>query len=73
MDSNFKITLYDVFGAIMDVALMCVRPTICVLVWNFGVAIKDNIPQINFLQAVAIIVIYHVLLSYIPFTVKNNK
>lgn len=71
---NFKVTFNDFFGALWDVAFMCIRPGLCVLIWNFGVAINNTVPEINFLQAVSIIVIYHVLLSYVPFgAIVNNK
>lgn len=70
---NFKVTSNDFLGAIWDVLMMCVRPFLCMIIWNFGVAIDGVIPHFNFLQVIALIVIYHIWLTYIPFHIIANS
>ena len=68
-----KITLLDVFGAIVDIAMMCVRPFVFMLVWNYCIAYNTTIPSLDFLQVVGIIILFHILISYIPFTSLINE
>lgn len=70
---KFKITWGDVFGAIVDIAFMAVRPTLFWAVWNYGIAENTNIPKLDFLQVISIIVLFHILISYVPLhIVKSN-
>lgn len=71
--SKFKITASDVFGAIVDLAFMSVRPVLFWIVWNYGIAENTNIPKLDILQVISIIVIFHILVSYVPLhIVKPN-
>lgn len=70
--NKFKITFNDIFGAFVDIAFMAVRPILIWIIWNYGIAANTNIPQLDFLQVVSIIVLFHILLSYVPIVIKTE-
>ena len=61
-----KVKLTDVVGALFDLILIFVRPVAFMLIWNYGVA-NDTIPKLALLQIIAIILIFNILITYIPF------
>jgi len=70
---KFKITWGDVFGAMVDIAFMSVRPIVFWLIWNYGLSANTTIPKLDILQVISIIIIFHILISYVPLhLVKSN-
>jgi hypothetical protein len=70
---KFKITWGDVFGAMVDIAFMSVRPIVFWLIWNYGLSANTTIPKLDILQVISIIIIFHILISYVPlYLVKSN-
>lgn len=69
---KFKVTFGDVFGALVDIAFMSVRPILFWAIWNYGVAFSEstNIPKFDLLQVISIIVLFHLLMSYVPVFTK---
>lgn len=71
--NKFKITFSDIFGAMVDIAFMAVRPILIWIIWNYGIAANTNIPPLDFLQIVSIIVIFNILISYVPIVIKPTN
>lgn len=71
--SNIKITTSDVVGALFDFIALLVRPAILYLVWNYLFAITDDIAKINFLQAVALIIMFYLFSSCIRIVVPDES
>jgi len=70
--NKFKITFNDIFGAFVDIAFMAIRPTLFWLVWKYGISANSNIPELDFLQVISIIVIFNILVSYVPIVIKPS-
>jgi len=64
--NKFRITWLDFFGVMVDIAFMSIRPLLFWVVWNYGVAENTNISRLDLLQVISIIVIFHILVSYVP-------
>ena len=71
--NKFKITASDIFGAMVDIAFMAVRPILFWLIWNYGIAGNTNVPKLDILQVISIIVLFHLLMSYIPVRINTSE
>ena len=70
--NRFKITFSDIKGAVIDLLLIALRPTLFYVIWNYGLAYKSTIPEITFLQVIGIIGLFHLLISYVPVQIKHK-
>lgn len=72
---KFKVTFADVFGALMDIAFMSIRPILFWFIWNYGIAFEESthIPKLDFVQVICIIILFNILITYVPISVKSNS
>lgn len=71
--NKFKITMVDIFVAIIDIAFMAVRPCLIWLIWNYGISANTNIPPLDFIQVISGIGIFYILTSYLPIVIKPTN
>lgn len=62
----FKNFFINLSGAIVDLIFIIIRPIAFWALWNYGIASTGNIPKLDFVQAVSIVAIFYIFLSYVP-------
>ena len=67
MNSKIANGLKQIYMTIIELIVMSKHPAIFYFVWNYGIAFseKSNIPKLDILQVISIIVLFHILISYV--------
>lgn len=72
---KFKITFKAILSVCVEIAFMSIRPILFLLIWNYVLAFEESthIPKLDILQVVSIIVLFHIIISYVPMSIKSNS